>query len=341
MTKNSQITIKDIAKSLGISFSTVAKALNNDPVVADETRKRVQKKAKEMGYFPNRMAIGLRSNVTRTIGIILNDLENPTRSYIVKKISIEMIKNGFTSYIFDSSYDESIERQNILNLLSHIPDSVIISPATTDFHNLKLMKDLYNRTIILSNIQDNIPANYVHMDHIMGGYISAKKMLSSGHEKNLLIMESLEYPSGDQFYKGVQKAYKEFGLEIDQDLISFGNPSITDGMRSVLEKLDPQKRMPDFSGVIASNDMFAIGVYKAAQQIGFRIPEDISVIGYDDHPIASLVTPQLTTLYYPKEDVASLCITILISKLINNDTMINRFTLEPKLVNRNSIRKIT
>jgi DNA-binding LacI/PurR family transcriptional regulator len=342
MTEIKKVTIKDIAKSLGVSFSTVAKALNDDSVVAEETRKRVHEKAKEMGYLPNLMAVGLRSNSTRTIGIILNDIENPTRSYIIKRISMEMVKHGFTSFIFDSSYSESIEKQNINNLISRIPDCIIISPVNTNSGNMELLNGLYDRTIILSNIQDKIPANYVHMDHIRGGYISARCMLSNGHRNNLIIMEPLSYPSGSQFYQGIQQAYAEAGVEIDPNLISYGYPSIDAGINAISEKYDEQnKRFKiNFTGVIASNDMFAIGIYKAANLLGFNIPDDLSIIGYDDHPIASLLNPQLSTLSYPKEDVAKLCIEILTSRLINNKTEISKFTLEPELVSRNSIKKV-
>lgn len=342
MTGKKNVTIKDVAKSLGVSFSTVAKALNDDPVVAEETRKRVHEKAKEMGYLPNLMAVGLRSNSTRTIGIILNDIENPTRSYIIKRISMELVRHGFTSFIFDSSYSESIEKQNIKNLISRIPDCIIISPVNTNSGNIELLKGLYDRTIILSNIQEKIPANYVHMDHIRGGYISARCMLSNGHRNNLIIMEPLSYPSGSQFYQGVHQAYIEAGVEINPNLISYGYPSINAGINAIREKFDEQNNRfkIDFTGIIASNDMFAIGVYKAANLLGFNIPDDFSVIGYDDHPIASLLNPQLSTLYYPKEDVAKLCIEILTSRLINNKTEIRKFTLEPELVCRNSIKKI-
>jgi len=342
MAKKSNVTIKDIAKKLGISFSTVAKALNDDPVVAEETRKRVQEKAQEMGYFPNLMATGLRSNATRTIGIILNDLENPTRSHIVKKISMVMVKHGFTPFIFDSAYDEDIEQRNILNLLSRIPECVIISPVTTQFSNIHLLENLYGRTIILSNVNDQIPTNYVHMDHIKGGYIAAKTVIQKGHTNNLIIMEPLDYPSGLQFYRGITQAYSELGLQVDPKLVSYGYPSIESGMNSVVDFFDFDKRQFKFpiTSVIASNDLMAIGVYKASQKIGFKIPDDISVIGYDDLPIASLVSPQLTTLKYPKEKIAEHCTEILLSKLLDNDPAIKQFSLEPDLIIRNSVKVI-
>ena len=101
-----------------------------------------------------------------------------------------------------------------------------------------------------------------------------------------------------------------------------------------------QLKLP-ITGVIESNDMMAVGVYKASRKIGFSIPDDISVIGYDDLPIASLVTPQLTTLKYPKENIAQLCTEILLSKLLADDPKIFKFSLEPDIILRESIKDIS
>ena len=338
----SNITIKDIAKKLGISFSTVAKALNDDPVVAEVTRERVHEKAKEMGYFPNMMASGLRSKSTRTIGVILNDIENPTRSYIIKRISMEMVKNGFTPFIFDSAYDEKLEERNLITLLSRMPEAILVSPVNKQFSNISLLEKMYDRTIILSKENNHYPTNYVHMDHVRGGYIAANKMLSMGHKENLIIMEPHDYPSAVQFYNGVQAAYKESGMTLDSDHIAYTFPNMEGGKKAIFDYYDMKRKRFHFpiTGVIASNDLMAIGVYSAAQELGIKIPDDISVIGYDDLPIASLVSPKLTTLSYPKERIANFCTEILLSKLLNNDENIYKYSLEPDFILRKSVRNI-
>ena len=343
MPKRTNVTIKDIAKKLGISFSTVAKALKNDPVVAEETRQKVQETAHEMGYFPNLMASGLRSRSTRSIGVILNDLENPTRSYIIKKISMEMVKHGFTPFIFDSAYDESIEQQNILNLLSRMPECILISPVNRNFANVRLLDSVYNRTIILSKENKSIPTNYVHMDHSKGGYIATSTMLKMGHVKNLIIMEPPEYPSAVQFYEGVKQAYYDAGITLDEKYISYGFPNLDGGANAVIGFFDKSsgKFRHEITGIIASNDLMAIGVYKASHTLGIHIPDDISVIGYDNLPIASLVTPQLSTLSYPKEKIAEYCTDIFLLKLLDDDPRLFKYTLEPNLIMRDSVKDIS
>jgi len=340
--KKTNLTVKDIANSLGISFSTVAKALNNDPVVSEITRDLVQKRAAEMGYFPNLLASGLRGKFTQSIGIILNDLENPTRTYIIRHIITEMVRYGFTSFVFDSFYDEEMERRNIINLLSRMPDAVIISPVSKNNKNLSLLGGLFDRTIVIGENLRKFPVSSIHMDHKKGAYISALHMLSNGHTRNLIIVEPPDYPSTIHFLAGVEKAYKESGIPIRDSHIIYDYPSIENSMNSILRLYDNERKKFNipFTGVIASGDIAAVGVYRAANQIGINIPEDLSVIGYDDGPLARLVAPPMTTLLYPKEIIVEKCIDILKNILIQRETTIRRFSLSPKLIVRESIRKI-
>jgi DNA-binding LacI/PurR family transcriptional regulator len=336
------VTIKNIAEQLGISFSTVAKALNNDPLVKEETRKRVHDKAAQLGYLPNSLARGLRSKTTKTIGVILNDIENPTRTHIVKRISVDLAKYGYTTLIFDSLYDLTIERKNISTALSRLPDSIVISPVSVHSDNLSLLGNMYDRTVILSRMYEAVPANYVHMDHRRGGYISASTMLNNGHSCNLIFAEPPDFPSSEQFLDGVRQAYEEYGISYNEAMMVYGTPSLEVGFQGISDLYDLQKKefkIP-ITGVIASCDLFAFGVYRAASKFGIRIPEDISIIGYDDNPMAALSTPPLTTMYMPKEAIATHCSEILISKLINKDPVIKSYSLEPYLVQRESIRKI-
>ncbi len=339
--KDPRVTIKYIAKQMGISFSTVSKALNNNPLVKEETRIRVQKTAEELGYLPNIFARGLHRKPAKTIGVILNDIENPTRTHIIKRVIIEMTKYDYTTLIFDSQYDLKIEKRNILSVLSRIPDGIVISPVNKNNENISLLQSMFLQTIILSQINKSIPANYVHMDHKKGGYISASTMIENGHIKNLIITEPDYFPSSIQFLNGIKQAYVERKIQMDENLIVYTIPSIDNGYLAIKNFCDryEQNHYP-FTGVIANYDLFALGVYRWAAELGIKIPEDISVIGYDDNPVSKLLSPALTSLYMPTEEIASCCTEILISKLIHDNKSIQNFTLFPHLVMRDSIKKI-
>lgn len=335
------VTIKHIAEEMGVSFSTVAKALNNDPVVKEATREKVQKKAVEMGYLPNIIAKGLRSKSTKTVGVILNDIENPTRTHVVKKVSIDLANIGYTTLIFDSQYDLEIERKNVLSALSHMPDAIIISPVSVKSKNLILLKNMYDRTIILGRQITGIPTHYVHMDHRQGGYLSASTMIENGHKNNLILNDPKDAPSGIQFIEGVQNAYAKSGLKLEENRIFSFFPSIENSCNLILSLFNQEKHLFQipFSGIIASYDILAFGVYQAAHKLRLKIPGEISIIGYDDNPIARLLDPPLSTIYMPTDEIASKCTEILHKRLILNDPEVKVHVLHPRLIVRESIRK--
>lgn len=339
---NANITIKSIAQRLGVSFSTVAKALNDDPLVKEETRKLVQQTAAEMGYLPNIMAKGLRSRSMKTVGVILNDLENPIHMHIVKKIMMDISQYGYTTLIFDSMYDPVIERNNIATLLSRMPDGVVIAPVSVHSHNISLLRNLLDRTVILSPLAKPLPTNYVRTNHERGAYVAAATMLNSGHTCNLIFAEPPDFPVTEQFLSGVRRAYRERGILLDESLMLHRIPSLDAGFEGVRDAYEARKGLPGgpFTGVIASCDSFAFGAYKAAAKLGLCIPEDLSVIGYDDNPMAALATPPLTTMHMPKEAIGAYCSEILISKLIQKDPNLSSYLVEAHLVQRESIRRL-
>jgi LacI family transcriptional regulator len=240
-------------------------------------------------------------------------------------------------------YDLETERNNIQTVLARIPDCVVISPVSIHSENLVLLKNMYSRTVILSQIFEDIPANYVKMDHRHGGYISAIAMLNKGHRQNIIFTEPPEYPSSAEFLKGVQQAYIEYGISFDEVTLIYGTPSLEVGYEGIIDLYRKNNKAftSRFTGVIAFCDLLAFGVYQAAAKLGLHIPEDLSVIGYDDNPMAALAFPPLTTIFMPKEEISNYCSEILLSKLIDNDPTVRSYSLQPHLVERDSIKKLT
>ncbi len=341
-TENKPVTIKSIAKELGISFSTVSKALNGNPAIREETRKMVVDKAQEMGYMPNSLAKGLRGNSTKTIAVIFNDIENPSLTYIFRNISIQMANYGYTTMIFDSQFNEKTERANILTVLSRQPDFIILEPASNSMENLKLLKGMEHRLILQGARYENVQCHHIHVDYFQGGYLSACEMLSNGHRDCLILTEPLSFPISAQFVLGIQKAYSEYQIPFREDYIVTTYSSIQNGFRIMQElwREEEKKYRLSFTGALTFNDTLAYGVYKSAVQNGLRIPEDISVIGFDNNPVSAFSNPPLTTVHLPKEKMADSCMSILNSVLLENRRDICVFTLVPNLVARSSVHTL-
>ena len=334
------VTIKSIAKELGVSFSTVSKALNDNPNIKEETRNAVLSKAKEMGYTPNSLARSLRSNESLTIAVILNDIENPVLTHIFKRISDEMAKFGYTTIIMDSYFDLDTEQKNISVILAQKPDFIIWEPSSTGLENLKYFSAMTDRLILLG---PRFPVSGIHqvsVDYRAGGYETAMNMLSCGHRDNLVLTVPLTAPNSSSYVDGIRSAYREFGLELSKDRILTTPYSTVAGgftqINRLWDMITGKFRIP-FSGVMSFDDNMACGVLKAVRQFGLRVPEDVSITGFDDNPLIAFFNPALSTVHLPQEEIAESCLNIIKARLRDNDTEIQGYYIRPHLVKRESV----
>lgn len=330
-----RVTIKSIADELGISFSTVARALDNNPVVRQETRELVQRKAKEMNYTRNYFAQSLRQKSTKTVSIILNEIDIPAYGEMISMISAELAEHGYTTLISDSRYSEEAERTCIETVLTRMPEAVIISPANPESQNMELLRPLLSNTLILGELSDLSDANTLAAGHRRAGWLSAQHMLSFGNTRNLIFCGPEDFQSSQLFCLGIQDAYSEKGLVLRDEDIFWFKPNEQRSAKQFTQVWT--ERHGEIDGVICFCDSMAFGIYRAARQLGLRIPEDISVIGYDDNSLNDFTAPPLTSIHMPKDLVAQHCSQFVLNRLLHGDTEKHSFVLEPYLVERNSV----
>ncbi|WP_297199258.1 LacI family DNA-binding transcriptional regulator [uncultured Pluralibacter sp.] len=340
--ESKKVTIKSIAEALNISFSTVSKALNNNPVIKSDTRQLVIDKAQEMGYTPNSLAKGLRGSSTKTIAIIFNDIENPVLTYVFRDISIRMGEHGYTTMIFDSQFNEQTERANILTVLSRVPDFIILEPATFNSPNLDLLQNMADRVIIQGARSPHLNSHHVHVDYTNGGYMAAVELLSKGHKECLVISESLDFPTSHEFVRGVEKAFADYNLTLRPEQIVSSHSSIANGFRIMQQLWDSEAQRWAFplTGVLTFDDNFAFGVYKAAAHFNLKIPDDLSVIGFDDNPLSAFSMPPLTTVHLPKEKMAEYHLSIINTILLKKRREICIYSTDPVLIPRGSVKNL-
>lgn len=330
-----KVTIKDIAEALGVSFSTVAKALNDDPRISEQTKKMVKKKAQEMHYVRNYFAHSLRHQESYTIAIILSDIDIPVYAEMITKLSSDLSAYGYTTIVSAPHHSEEAERNCIQSVLSRMPKAVILSPANPASKNVKLLEALYSNTLILGEPNEEVKTNYLALGHRHAGYLNAKHLLENGRRKNLIMCGLKEYESSLLFYQGVQDAYKEVGATIDEDLVSWFRPNEKAGYQRFLEVWEADPGC--FDGVVCFCDSLVFGVYRAARKLGLSIPEDISVVGYDDNPTNDFTDPPLTSIHQPKDLLTQYCMEFALKCLKNEDTELRTWQLKPVLSQRNSV----
>lgn len=337
-----KVTIKTLAEDLNVSFSTVAKALNYDPKVKAETIELVNRRAKELGYRPNFMAKGLKNCSSKCIGFILNDVENPALAYIFKRVSVHMEKFDYSTLICDSQYDATVEHRNILSVLSKSLDALIVFLVSSDSSNIALLNEFADKVILLGDCGDYPQFSCVAINYELGGYLSAKEMLQNGHHDCVVFSEPSTFPASQQYLIGIRRAYDEFNLTLDDNRIFYSSPSIDNGCNSFMNLWDPNQkctRIP-FTGVLTFCDSLAHGVYKACKMLGLSVPDDISVIGFDDNPLSVYSDPPLTTIYLPKERMLECCINILEAKLLKENRAPIKYYIDPHLVIRESVKNL-
>lgn len=335
--KSGSVTIKSIAQRLGVSFSTVSKALNGDPTVNPKTRKLVEETAREMNYTRNVFASGLRQKGSKTVAIIVNDIDIPAYGEMIAAISARLAEYGYSTMISDSRYSEEFERKSICTMLSWQPEAVIIAPADPSGENLDLLLPVKDNTLVIGD-----PANpsfhAVTVDHFYAGFVSAERMLKSGVRDNLILGGPVGFRSGDLYLAGIRDAYEKYGVTLEEKRIFHFKPDQQTAYRCFMDQCDADA---GWEGVLCFCDSMAYGVYRAARELGLSIPEDLSVIGYDDGPANEFTDPPLTSVHMPKDLVAGHCADFVIGRLVRKDTAPYSYRLKPYLADRGSVRDKT
>jgi LacI family transcriptional regulator len=337
-----KVTIKHIAEAAGVSFSTVGKALHNDPLVNKETMEKILRIAKELNYYPNLLAKGLRVKKTETIGVIFNDLKNPVYSEIIKAIE-EILNNlNFTMLLCDSNFQEKLEKKNIITMLSKDAAGIIISPVNEKSENIKLIVENNLKAVFLDCTPDYPGISYVYVNHESAAFLATEYLIKNGHKNILLLNGPSELSSSQHFLKGYLKALSYYDLKPADNLIKSIDISIASGCKNfkTLYKYKKDTGYICFTAIVTLSDLIAMGVYKAVRELSLKIPGDFSIIGYDNIFCAEALNPPLTTTHYPKTITGRNSINMLLDQINNKENGLKKITIEPRLVKRDSVKKI-
>ena len=285
------VTIRDVAKAANVSVSTVSLVLRGKECrISDITRQRIFEAAEQLHYVPNQVAVSLVTKKTRTIGLIYSDMLNPFYAELAVGLERSAQAQGYSLLICNC--DGNVERciQNIHLLESRCIDGFVLQPPATINANPEQLEALHRKLracsipyVILDCAIHNVFHDYVAADHRIGGQLVAEYLIGLGHRKIGCITGNITDYGTRHRLEGFQKVLKEHKIPFEDSLVHYGQYQIDSGFRGGLE-LFPQ----DVTAIFAFSDLIAIGVQKAAAQCGLSIPEDVSLIGYDDSFYANL-----------------------------------------------------
>lgn len=333
-------TIKDIAKAAGVSVTTVSRALNGYSDVNEKTRKKIEKVAKELNYSPNTLARSLVMNKSKTIGLLISGLD---RGSIKDNFTFEVLV-GLNKFVSESDYDlvifsttSSKQREKTYSQLcrERKVDGAIIQGIRTD--------DPYLREVVESDIPcvlidipiESDTVGYITTDNMLGAKKGVQHLIELGH-KDIAMINGHEFAFvSRQRLEGYYQALDAAGVSINPSWVVNGD---FDEKKAEEQALKLLKLYPDITAIFCASDLMAMGAIKAAKQLNINVPEELSIVGYDDIVLAEYITPALTTIAQDKVQMGYEAAKLLINMLENHDKP-HKITLPTELKVRESSKK--
>lgn len=333
-------TIKDIAKAAGVSLATVSRVINDGPKVGDKTRARIKAIMKEMGYRPNANARALVNQKSASLGVVIAELADPFFATLAHGIETIARNKNVQVLLSTGSIEAKTELKAIETLLEHRCEAMVVhSKALEDDVLIELAKQIPG-FILINRYIEAIKHRCVWLDNIAGGQLMANHMLKLGHKKFAVVSSKYQIDDPYQRLDGIRQALSAAGIELNEDNIEYSSPDQEGGEIAMQNLLT---RGADFTAVLGYNDAMAAGAMTTLLDQGYQVPDDISVIGYDDVLLSRYCRPKLTTLKYPIEmmacQAAELALSFAANPNLREKETNKTYKYTPTIIKRESVLK--
>jgi LacI family transcriptional regulator len=332
----SPATLRDVARVANVHPGTASRALNEATrgLVNEETARRVLAAAKELGYRPNPIARGLKTNRSYTIGVLIPDLTNPLFPPILRGIEDRLEESGYTPLIANTDNDPQRERIDWQAMRARQVDGIVAATARRDHELLDEMADSGTPLVLVNRRAPDSGIPSATADDRRGIHLAVEHLTGLGHTRIAHIAGPLELSTGLDRHNGFHEAMHEAGLEPDaRRLVVSRAFTEAEGARACAELLG---RGADPTAIVAANDLIALGCYDAFAERGVTCPDEISVVGFNDMPFAGRFQPPLTTVRIPHYELGTAAARLMLAQLQNGDREPAEIRLEPGLVVRGS-----
>ncbi len=330
------VTIRDVARLAKVHPGTVSRALNSETraLVNQETAQRVIRAAEQLGYRPNPIARGLKTNRSYTIGVLIPDITNPLFPPILRGIEDRLDDAGYTSLIVNTDNDAERERSHLEAMRARQVDGFISATARLD---RQLLADIAagGTPLVLVNrsLEDgSVPA--VTVNDRQGIRLAVEHVAGLGHKRIAHVAGPQNTSTGHRRYLGFLQAMRSAGLEVPEQHVRFGRWfTEEEGVRACSELLDAAE---DITALVAANDRLAIGCYDALELRGLRCPQDVSIVGFNDMPFVDRLRPPLSSVRVPQREIGTVAADLLLQRLGDGSQTAREILLEPTLIIRGS-----
>ncbi|MBI5957547.1 MAG: LacI family DNA-binding transcriptional regulator [Chloroflexi bacterium] len=306
------VTIADVAKRAGVSKMTVSRVINGSGYISQETRERVEKAIQELDYVPNSLARSLRFKRTRTIGLILTDITNPFFTTLARGVEDAASEHGF-SVIFCNTDESAEEESRYVNVLTQKQvDGLLLVPTARTPESITFLENRNLPFVLLDRRVPDFRVDVVRCDSEQGAHDLVYHLLSLGHQRIAALGGSMHITSSTDRIAGYRRALREAGLEHEAHRAVFSSFTIEGGFSAANKALTMQ---PPPTALFAANNFIAIGAFRALREAGLRVPQDISLVSFDDLPMSVGFDPFLTIIEQPAYEMGHRATQLLLERL--------------------------
>jgi LacI family transcriptional regulator len=310
-------TIRDVAEKAGVATMTVSRVINDSGYVSDETRAKVESAIRELGYVPNMLGPSLRFNQTYTLALVVTDITNPFWTTVTRGVEDAAHERGYSVILCNT--DESPEKQaQYLNmLLKRRIDGILLAPACSLPDSVRLIQQQGSVVVVIDRTVPDVEVDIIRGDSIEGAYQLTKHLLDLGHRRIVILTGPQDVSTSSERVTGYRRAITEAGLQLLEDAVYWGSYTGQSGFTMARLALSAK---PCPTAIFAANNFIANGALKAIREMGLRIPEDVSVVSFDDFPEMIYADPFLTAATQPTYDMGYQATQILLDRLSNIGT---------------------
>lgn len=321
--------MKDVAMLAGVSQPTVSYVINNTANISDEVKERVNKAIEMLHYKPNYNAIALKTQKNHVIGVIVPDITNSYYSLMASLLEKALTKSGYTVLLNSTGYKAHVETEIVKQLLMHNVEGVIITYQFSNSACWRLLKDSEKRVVTIEAGKQGADFLQIEADNFNGAYEATKYLLQQGRKKIAYIGQNSEIEALALRESGYISALQQYSVQKEPIIYWTDSPDmkLTEG-----RKLGEKLIVSDIDGLLVSSDEIAVGILKILISHGVKIPEEISIIGYDDIPISKLFIPELTTVAQPIHEICENAIRMLLHD--EDENFSGSLVLKQKLILR-------
>lgn len=333
---NSIPTINDVAKLADTSKSTVSRVINNQGGVSKNLEEKIKVAIATLKFKPNKVARALKAKSTKSIGLIIPNVENPVFAPLVKVIETTADRYGFSTILCNSDGIVEKEAKYLELLIEKQVDGIILN-AIGEFHKgIEIVNDTNTPIVVLGKKIECFETTNVTVNNFKGAYIAVEHLIKIGMRNIAFLFGKLETSSAihDRF-EGYKSALTDYNIEFNEGLVVKGKRSFEGGLSAADELIE---RGIKFDSVFASNDILAIGCIEKLVEKGYSIPDDISVIGYDDIPASRVIRPRLSTVLSPTDVLGTEAVKAILRIIYSKKDAHQEKMFEPKLIIRDSTR---